>query len=96
MGVIRGSFFILKTGPERSLFFFKSSRKSSAFFTMVRNFMKSNGRPRKPMRWCLKRISPGDVNLIRNATNANGMDITPSKRLATPTSIIRFARNDEP
>ena len=54
MGVTRGSFFILKTGPSASFCERSSSSFCSAFTHMVRNLYMVKNRPSFVTRTCLK------------------------------------------
>ena len=61
---MRGSFFILKTGPVCSFCASSLAFSSSAFTTMERNLSMWNGLPCRPTRFCLKKIGPREVSLI--------------------------------
>ncbi len=93
IGVIRGSFFILKTGPFISLRISSSDCFLCAPLYIVRNLYKTNFLPFKPTLFCLKNTGPKDVNFIKIATiKKSGLNIIIPNPDRT-TSIALFTKS---
>jgi len=86
--VTRGSFLILKTGPDISLRASSSAFRISASECMVRNLYMVNGSPCRPLRRCRKSAGPGDSNLMAIQISRKRGD----KRMSRRVEVIRSSR----
>ena len=89
--VIRGSFLILKIGPDFSLRCSISSIRASASARIVRNLIMRKRRLFRPKRSWTKKIGPGESSLIAMAAIANSGANKISRNVPTTTSNRRLA-----
>ena len=88
--VTRGSFLILKTGPEASFCARRDSRRASASTCMLRNLSILKGRPFLPTRVWRKKTGPGESSLTAMAVTMNAGESSRTATALVSTSKARL------
>ena len=93
MRVMRGSAWILNSGPPSvsSLRAASSKRSASAPSRMVRNLAIRNVEPPRPLRRWRKSTGPDESSLIASAITASSGESTSSPKAAPATSTPRLS-----